>query len=150
MYELEFEELDELISKFEELASESELEAIDKECLKKCGQMAYKEVKKKMNVSSNHSLSGIQHAGGVRETPSSHAKDAVPLSGVRKRKGKQVIIVGWEKNKAEDYEYYNFVEWGTSKMPPNHAFGGTNRKLFKKYEEVFIREYDKRVKELEG
>lgn len=149
--EMEFEGLDDLIKEFEELATEDELEVIDRRILDECGNLAQNTVKKEMAYSKNHSKSGIQHKNTNRQTPSGHARDNVPVGKIRKRKGRLEKVVGWEKNKGGDYEYYNFKEFGTSKMQPLKSFGLTNKKLYKTYNKITYDEYEKELKKrLEG
>ena len=143
--EMEFEGLDELIKIVDSLATETQVESINKKILKECGELAYSTVKPLIHESDNNSTSG---RSGSR--PNGHARDNVPKPKLRKKGGRTYVVVGWEKSDKSPYYYMKMEEWGTSQRPPHHSFGLVNKMLKKKYDEIAIKEYEKLIKKLEG
>ena len=143
-FEMEFEGLDELIKTVESLATEVQVEDVNKKILKECGELAYQTVKPLIHESADNSKSG-RH--GSR--PSGHARDNVPRPKLRRKGGRQYIVVGWEKTDNSPYFYEKFEEWGTSQRPPHHSFGLVNKMLKNKYDDIAKKEYEKLIKKLE-
>ncbi|CEN29827.1 HK97-gp10 family putative phage morphogenesis protein [Paraclostridium sordellii] len=143
--EMEFEGLDELIKRVESLATETQVESINKKILKECGELAYSTVKPLIHESDNNSNSGRR---GSR--PSGHARDNVPKPKLRKKGGRVYVVVGWEKSDKSPYYYMKMEEWGTSQRPPHHSFGLVNKMLKKKYDDIAKKEYEKLIRKLEG
>ncbi|MFR4164209.1 MAG: HK97-gp10 family putative phage morphogenesis protein [Paraclostridium sordellii] len=143
--EMEFGGLDELIKIVDSLATETQVESINKKILKECGELAYQTVKPLIHESKDNSTSG---RNGSR--PNGHARDNVPKPKLRKKRGRIYEVVGWEKTDNSPYYYMKMEEWGTSQRPPHHSFGLVNKMLKKKYDEIAIKEYEKLIKKLEG
>lgn len=143
--EMEFEGLDELIKTVESLATETQVESINKKILKECGELAYDTVKPLIHESKDNNKSGRK---GSR--PNGHARDNVPKPKLRKKGGRTYVVVGWEKSDNSPYYYMKFEEWGTSQRPPHHSFGLVNEMLKKKYDDIAKKEYEKEIKKLEG
>lgn len=142
--EMEFHGLKELIKTAEKLSTQSELEKVNKQALKECGQLAYNTVKPLIHRSKDNSKSGRK---GSR--PPGHAADNIPKPKFKKKNGMLYVIVGWEKADNSPYFYMKMEEWGTSIRPPHHAFGKVNSLLRKNYDEIAIKHYEKLIKQLE-
>lgn len=149
MIEMEFEGLEELTKKIEELGTEGQLEKANKKVLKECGELAYKTVKPLIHVSRDNSKSGVQHKGSPRLIPPGHARDNVPKPKIKKKNGRQYAIVGWEKSDTSEFFYMKMEEWGTTKRPPHHSFGKVNKILRGQYDNIAKKEYTQLVEELE-
>lgn len=141
---IEFEGLDELIKQCEELGTEKELEDTNKKILKECGDLAYKTVKPLIHRSKDNSKSGRK---GSR--PAGHAADNVPQPKFKKIKGRQYVIVGWDKLDNSEYWYMKIEEWGSSQRPPHHSFGKVNKILRKQYDNIAKKQYENLIKKLE-
>lgn len=134
--------LRELIKQCEEIATPRELETTDKLALKKCSNLAEKEVEKLIPVSKDVSKSGRKGSRTFQ-----HAKDNVPIK-IKNVGGKMMAIIGWEKSDNSPYFYMKFIEFGTSKMPPQAPFKKVFIKQRGKWDEIFIEEYEKLVEKL--
>lgn len=141
---MEFEGLDEIIKTIEELGTEQDLENVNKKVLKECGELAYKIVEPLIHRSEDNSKSGRT---GSR--PHGHAVDNIPRPKFKKIKGKQYIIVGWDKADNSEYWYMKIEEWGSSQRPPHHAFGKVNKLLRKQYDNIAKKHYENLIKKLE-
>lgn len=146
---IDFEGLDELIKICEELGTEKELEDTNKKILKECGDLAYKTVKSLIHRSKDNSKSGPQHKGGPRLVPPGHAADNVPQPKFKKIKGRQYVIIGWDKSDNSEYWYMKIEEWGSSQRPPHHSFGKVNKILRKQYDNIAKKQYENLIKKLE-
>lgn len=105
----EFEGLKEIQKKIGQLADEAEIRKANREIFQKCVDVTQPRMKAKMPRSADNAKSGKK---GYR--PPGHAKDNVPTK-VTAKYGE----VGWTLlGDAEDWFYMKFVEWGTSKQPP--------------------------------
>ncbi|GAA0069250.1 hypothetical protein UT300003_07730 [Clostridium sardiniense] len=142
--EMEFEGLDELIKKTEKLATQDELEKVNKAFLKECGELAYETVNPLIHKSKDNSKSGRK---GSR--PTGHAADNVPLPKFKRKNGNLYVVVGWEKSDNSPFFYMKMEEWGTSKRPPHHSFGKVNSLLKNKYDDIATKHYENLIKELE-
>ena len=140
---IKFEGLDELIKEVEKVASEYEIEKANAKILKECGKKAQSTVKTKMPRSNNPMASGRK---GSRT--GQHSADNIPLSGVKKRKGYQSIIVGWDKSDNSPYFYTKFTEWGTSKMKPLAYMERTKQELTGYFSEIAKKEYENLISKL--
>lgn len=142
--DMEFQGLDELIKTCENMSTETDLETINKKILEECSDLAYKKASSLIHKSIDNTKSGRR---GAR--PPGHAADNIPKPKIRKRKDQLQSVIGWEKSDNSPYFYMKMEEWGTSERPPHHAFGLVNKMLFKRYEEIALKRYEKKVKELE-
>lgn len=149
-WEIKFEGLDDLIKTFEKLGTEKENEDVEKSILKECGDLAYKVVQPLIHKSKDNSKSGPQHKGSPRLVPPGHAANNVPKPRIKKKNGRQYVIVGWEKGDNSEFFYMKMEEWGTSKRPPHHSFGKVNKILKRVYDNIAQNKYDKFVKEKLG
>lgn len=143
-FSMEFEGLDELIKTCEELGTEQDLEKTNKKILKECGDLAYKVVQPLIHKSKDNSKSGRE---GSR--PNGHAADNIPQPKFKKIKGRQYVIVGWDKSDNSKYWYMKIEEWGSSQRPPHHSFGKVNKILKKQYDNIAIKQYENLIKKLE-
>lgn len=129
---MEFKGLDELQRKMEELASSSEITKTNKKIYQKAADITKPVMEHNMARSGNNARSGRK---GYR--PPGHAADNIPLK-VTTKKG----VVGWEKlTDAADFFYMKFVEWGTTKQPPQDFIYNTLSETNGKYGEIAEQEY---------
>ncbi|WP_349398922.1 HK97-gp10 family putative phage morphogenesis protein, partial [Clostridium perfringens] len=68
-------------------------------------------------------------SGRKGSRPSGHAADNIPQPKFKKIKGRQYVIVGWDKSDNSKYWYMKIEEWGSSQRPPHHSFGKVNKIL---------------------
>ena len=78
-----------------------------------------------------------------------HSADAVPITGVRRNKGKLYTLVGWDKGDNSPYFYTKFNEWGTSTRPPTPIFLLVSQEINKELRELGLKEYAKLLNFLE-
>ena len=129
---MDFKGLDELQRKMEELASSSEISKTNKKIYQKAADVTKPVMESNMARSGNNARSGRK---GYR--PPGHAADNIPLK-VTTKKG----VVGWEKlTDAADFFYMKFVEWGTTKQPPQDFIYNTLSETNGKYGEIAEQEY---------
>lgn len=106
---MEFVGLDKLMKQIESLASTTEIDALNKRIFQRCADVTQPKMKANMARSVDNSKSGRR---GYR--PPGHAADNIPVK-VSKNKAE----VGWNlTGDAENFFYMKFVEWGTTKQPP--------------------------------
>lgn len=115
---LDFEELKDLQRKIEEISYDAEIKQVNKKIYKRAVEVTQPRMKAKMPRSADNSKSGKT---GYR--PSGHAADNIP---------KKVTVnygqVGWVLNgDAENWFYMKFVEWGTSRQPPQDFIFNTRQ-----------------------
>lgn len=142
--EMKFENLEQLISEVEKLATPLELKETDQKILKTCGTEAHKRVKSNMHRSKN-----VNYSGRVGSRTGKHASDNIPISGLKKKGDYVFIVVGWTKGDKSPYYYMKFEEWGTSQRPPHASFYPVVEKGFRGYTEIALKEYEKLLKKLE-
>lgn len=134
--------LQELITECERLSTPKELEDVNKKALKRCGDIAKNEVVKAMPKSKDVSKSGRKGSRTYK-----HSSDNIPIK-LTKKGGKMLIIVGWERGDNSPYFYAKFIEFGTSKQPPQAPFKKVfiNQRL--EYDLIFLEEYKKKLEKL--
>lgn len=130
----EFEGLKELQKQLEILAADSEMRATNKEIFQQCADVTQPRMKAHMAKSSDNSKSGRR---GYR--PAGHASDNIPVkvttSGAE---------VGWTLlGDAENWFYMKFVEWGTSRQPPQDFLHNTLNECGDDYSRIAETEYQK-------
>lgn len=144
--EFEFEGLDDLIKRCEEVCELTTIDKTTKEALNECGELAYTTVKPLVRESGDNSKSGRK---GSR--PPGHAADNIPLPKLRKKKESIFVVVGWEKTDNSPFFYEKFEEWGTTQRPPYHAFGSASAKLKTSFEKIIMEHFEKLLKKtIEG
>lgn len=134
--------LDELIKQVEEAATPREIEKADRKALKRCGDMSKYEVALAFPRSKD-----VTKSGRAGSRTYQHAGDNVPMV-IKKKDGKLMVVVGWEKSDNSPYFYSKFIEFGTTRMPPIAPFKRTFIKLRKYWDEIFKEEYEKLIEKI--
>lgn len=120
---MEFDGIDELIEKIEEIGGEKLLDNVNRKIIKE-GQNHGKDIISKGIPKSNDvSLSGPKR-GGSRMVPGGHGADNVPVSSVTKKGKSMGGFVGWRPSDEDENFYIKFFEEGVS---PHRAKGNYNR-----------------------
>lgn len=141
---MRFDGLGEIINECERIYGSKVVENIDKKIIKECAANAQKEVSRRLKRSKDVSQSGRK---GSRTFI--HSADAVPVTGVRRKKGKLFVIVGWDLGDNSPYFYTKFNEWGTSERPPTPVFLPVSKEINKELRESGLAEYAKLLNFLE-
>lgn len=139
---MEFEGLTDLIKECEKLGTPRELEEAERKALKRCGDLAKAEVTGKMARSSDVSKSGRRGSRTFQ-----HSADNVPMK-IKKIGGGLSIVIGWDKGDNSPYFYNKFIEFGTSKMPPQAPFKKVFTRQRQQWTKIFIEEYEKLLERL--
>ena len=130
----EFEGLKEIQKQLEQLADAAEIRKTNKEIFQQCVDVTQPRMQAKMPRSANNAKSGKK---GYR--PPGHAKDNVPKN-VTANYGE----VGWTLlGDAENWFYMKFVEWGTSKQPPQDFILSVREESDADYSRIADKEYQK-------
>ena len=111
--EMEFEGLDKLQEAFQTLATDAQVQQVERRIVTRCRDYAAIKMAEKVPKSRDNSKSGKK---GYR--PPGHAASNVPVSGIRTAGGLPFATVGWEKADSSAFFYVKFIEWGTHKMQP--------------------------------
>lgn len=139
--EIEFEGLDQLKKQIEQLADEAEINATNKKIYQQCADVTQPRMQSHMPRSADNTKSGKK---GYR--PAGHAKDNVP-----KKVTTRQAEVGWSMlGDAENWFYMKFVEWGTSKQPPQDFIYNTMQECDGDYSRIADEEYQALLNEKIG
>lgn len=126
--DLIFEGMDELIGKFNEMATESDIEKMDRRILERAKSIVQEVMKRNIPVSDDNAKSGRGLKGGGSSRPKhGHARDNVPVSKVKKKSGSLYAEIGWTLQDDSEYFYMKFVNWGTLYQPPRDFTGAAER-----------------------
>ena len=129
---LEFEGLKELQKKMEQLADDAEIAKVNKKVFRRAAAATKPRMESHMPRSADNSKSGKR---GYR--PPGHAKDNIPVK-VTTKYGE----VGWTLlGDAENWFYMKFVEWGTTKQPPQDFLYNTRAESEDDYSRIADEEY---------
>lgn len=129
---LEFEGLKELQKKMEQLADDAEIAKVNKKVFRRAADATKPRMESHMPRSADNSKSGKR---GYR--PPGHAKDNIPVK-VTTKYGE----VGWTLlGDAENWFYMKFVEWGTTKQPPQDFLYNTRAESEDDYSRIADEEY---------
>lgn len=129
---LEFEGLKELQKKMEELASDAEIAKVNKKVFRRAADATKPRMESHMPRSADNSKSGKR---GYR--PPGHARDNIPVKVTAR-----YSEVGWTLlGDAENWFYMKFVEWGTSKQPPQDFLYNTREESEDDYSRIADEEY---------
>ena len=129
---LEFEGLKELQKKMEQLADDAEIAKVNKKVFRRAADATKPRMESHMPRSADNSKSGKR---GYR--PPGHAKANVPVK-VTTKYGE----VGWTLlGDAENWFYMKFVEWGTTKQPPQDFLYNTRAESEDDYSRIADEEY---------
>ena len=137
--EMEFEGLAELIKAFEKLASDGEIEAVNKRIVEKGEPVVKRIMSGKIPKSADISKSG--RGFGSKSSVSSHAADSVPVGKVKTKDTGASAEVGWDKSDKSDHFYVKFINWGTIYQPPREFIFATGREAENELQEIAEREY---------
>lgn len=144
MIEFNFSELKRLQKQLEGLATEKELEKADAKAFKRIEKIIVSELKSVLPTSEDVSKSGRK---GSRTF--THAKDNIPIS-INKVDGRKELTVGWKKGDNSPFYYMKFVEFGSSKVPPQAPFKKTFIRQVKEYNKILVEEYENLLEERLG
>lgn len=137
----EMDSLEELEKKVELLASGKEIDKTNRTIFQRSADLTEPKMKARIPKSTDNSKSGK-----VGYRPPGHAADNIPKSVSSKR-----AIVGWKLNgDAQNWFYMKFVEWGTSKMPPQDFVENTKQECEGQYYIIAEQEYQKTLDRLLG
>ncbi len=129
---LEFEGLKELQKQLEALADETEIRKTNQAIYQRCADATEPRMKAHMPRSGDNAASGKK---GYR--PPGHARDNVP-----KKVTARQAEVGWSLlGDAESWFYMKFVEWGTTKQPPQDFIYNTLEECDGEYSRIADSEY---------
>lgn len=134
---MEFKGLDELIKNVESMASETEMAKVNREIIKEAAEKGKELLKSRITRSKDNSKSGKK---GYR--PSGHYADNVPSTNIKKKGSFYYCTLGETKEEGT-YFYWNFKEWGTSKIVAVPAFGETREDVEALLIEIGLKEYTK-------
>lgn len=143
---IEFTGLDKLIKQLEELADDKEIRKTNKKIFRRAVDYAKPKMQAHIPRSADNSKSGKK---GYR--PDGHAADNVPTEATTTHG-----IVGWEilgdsssgsQRNAGNWFYLKFVEWGTSRMPPQDFLQNTRRESESGWSSIADNEYQKLLDE---
>lgn len=138
---MEFVGLEKLRKQIESLASQSEIDAMNKRIFQRCADETEPKMKSHMPRSADNSKSGKR---GYR--PPGHARDNVPKKVTKKK-----AEVGWNlKGDAENWFYMKFVEWGTTKQPPQDFIYTTMNEMDGTYSSIAEQECQAMLKQKLG
>lgn len=130
----EFEGLNEIQRQLEQLADDAEIKATNKKIFQSCVNVTEPRMRGKIPRSTDNTKSGKK---GYR--PPGHAKDNLPTK-VTSTYGE----VGWPLlTDAENWFYLKFVEWGTSRQPPQDFIFNTREECDADYSRIAEAEYQK-------
>lgn len=128
---MEFVGLDKLMKQIESLATDQEINKLNRRIFQQIADVTEPKMKKNMAKSANNAKSGRK---GYR--PPGHAQDNIPVKVSAKK-----AEVGWNlKGDAENWFYMKFVEWGTSKQPPQDFIYTTLDEVDEEFSEIAERE----------
>lgn len=137
----EFEGLNELQKRLESLASDAEIAKTNKKIYRQSADYTVPRMKAHMPRSKDNSKSGKR---GYR--PQGHAADNIPTKATTR-----YAQVGWRLlGDAENYFYMKFVEWGTTRQPPQDFIENTKKECEKQYGIIADAEYQKLLNEKLG
>lgn len=137
----EFEGLKEIQKQLEQLADDAEIRKANKEIFRQCVDITKPRMQAQMPRSANNAKSGKK---GYR--PSGHAKDNVPTKVTAKYGEAGWTLLG----DAENWFYMKFVEWGTSKQPPQDFIFSVKEESDADYSRIADKEYQKLLNEKLG
>lgn len=134
--------LKEIIKQCEEIATPREIEKAERVALERCGDRAKVELQKTLPRSKY-----VYKSGRSGSKTFKHAADNIPMA-IKRIKGSLSIVVGWDKSDMSPYFYMKFVEFGTSKQPPQAPFKNAFIKQRKEWTAIFVDEYNKLLENL--
>ena len=129
---LEFEGLKELQKKMEQLADDTEIAKVNKKVFRRAADATKPRMESHMPRSADNSKSGKR---GCR--PPRHAKDNIPVKVTTKYSEVGRTLLG----DAENWFYMKFVEWGTTKQPPQDFLYNTRAESEDDYSRIADEEY---------
>ena len=129
---LEFEGLKELQKKMEQLADDTEIAKVNKKVFRRAADATKPRMESHMPRSADNSKSGKR---GYR--PPGHAKDNIPVKVTTKYSEVGRTLLG----DAENWFYMKFVEWGTTKQPPQDFLYNTRAESEDDYSRIADEEY---------
>ncbi|MDP4146119.1 MAG: hypothetical protein Q8936_16785 [Bacillota bacterium] len=140
---IQLEGMEDILNKVKELSTGREFEECNKGIIKKTQQLAKDKMRPRVPNSLDNSMSGRK---GYR--PNGHAKDNIPVSKIKNKKGYFYGSVGWETGDTSEYFYIKFVNYGTSKMKPKAFIQQTYDEIEKPLDQIAIEEYENLIRKL--
>lgn len=142
--DMQFEGLQDLIHAFNQLASEDEIENVDKRIISEAEKIVHRVMKQKIPLSKDNSLSGRGlKGGGVSRPKHGHAKENIPISKPKKMAKGVGGFVGWKLNDNSEYFYMKFVLWGTLYTPPKDFIDTTLSQTESQFSRIAEAEYQR-------
>ncbi|MFR5267203.1 HK97-gp10 family putative phage morphogenesis protein [Clostridium sp.] len=134
---MKFEGLDELISEFSKISSESEQEKANEKIIQQCAKVVEKRLKPKVHRSKNPKYSGLKG-----KKTGKHAADNIETSKVKNTKGVKFVTVGWDRAKESPYSYMQWEEWGNTTRGPHAVLYPTIDESYEEMNKVAKKEYE--------
>lgn len=114
---MDFSGFDDVRKSLERLATDSELQSINKKIVKKVGKVAQEKASE--NIKKDLYSKDPMKSGRKGSRTGQHAADNVPITSSTKG-GEYGQVIGWEQADISPYFYMKFHEWGTSGSKPMH------------------------------
>lgn len=128
---MEFVGLNEIIDALEEMAGDKEVDKLKRDVFRQCATVTEAAMRSLMPRSGNN-----RKSGRIGYRPPGHAQDNIPVT-VSKNGAK----VGWIiKGQDRPFFYMKFVEWGTSKQPPQDFVYKPMEQLYGTYQGITEKE----------
>ena len=141
---MNFEGLQDLMNAFNQLASEDEIEKVDRRIISEAEMIVHRVMKQKIPLSSDNSKSGRGLKGGGESRPRhGHAKENIPISKPKKNQSGVSGMVGWKLNDNSEYFYMKFVNWGTIYTPPKDFIDTTLSQTESQFSRIAETEYQR-------
>lgn len=142
--EMEFQDLEDLMRAFNQLASEDEIEKIDRNIITEAEKIVHRVMKQKIPQSHDNALSGRGLKGGGESRPKhGHAKENIPISKPKKSTKGVSGMVGWKLDDNSEYFYMKFVNWGTIYTPPKDFVDTTLKETETQFSKIAESEYQR-------
>ena len=137
--EMEFQGLQELVKAFEQAASDSDIEEVNKKIVERSEPVVKKIMSGKIPKSKDIKTSG--RGFGSKSSVSTHAADSVPIGKVKVKDGGATSSVGWDKSDTSEHFYVKFINWGTIYQPPREFIYATGRAADAELQKIAEQEY---------
>lgn len=137
--------LDELIRQAEQIATEKDLEEVDKMAIKECLEDVEPLVKSGARTSRD-----VMKSGRKGSRSGIHYKNAIKTK-LSRFKGKAVGYVHVGNGKGNNkwfYSKWDEFNYGTSQYPPNQPFRKAFKKKRKEWDEIFKKQYEQLINRL--
>jgi HK97 gp10 family phage protein len=123
-----------IMQELENLCDSAEMNNINKKIVSDVSAKVAEEIKPKIPESKD-----LSKSGKTGNRPSKHTRDNIQITNFKKTKNGGYVTI----KPSDDNWYFNFQEFGTSKMPPLHIFGDARDYAYKLLDAEGIIEYQK-------